>query len=80
MEVLLLYFFRYPWLYEVVLAVKPHEETMSKLFLYDGIVECRQTLSFEKMDTASYTGKNDGFDYCEEYLRSTSSKTLLRQC
>ena len=43
---------------------------MSKLFSYD-VVECRRNLNFEKLDTASYTGKNDGVDYCEEYLRST---------
>ena len=33
---------------------------MSKLFSYDGVVKCRRNLNFEKMDTASYTGKNDG--------------------
>ena len=40
--------------------VKSHEKKMSKLFSYDGVVKCRQNLNFEKMDTASYTGKNDG--------------------
>ena len=38
---------------------KSHEKEMSKLFSYDGVVKCRQNLNFEKMDTASYTGKND---------------------
>ena len=58
--------------------VKSHEKKMSKLFSYDGVVKCRRNLNFEKMDTASYTGKNDGDD--EEYLRSTSNKILLWQC
>ena len=44
------------------------------------LVKCRRKLNFEKMDTASYTGKMMGFDYYEEYLRSTSNKILLRQC
>ena len=48
--------------------VKSHEKKMSKLFSYDGVVKCRRNLNFEKMDTASYTGKMIGFD--EEYLRS----------
>ena len=33
---------------------------MSRLFSYDGVMKCRQNLNFEKMDTAFYTGKNDG--------------------
>ena len=33
---------------------------MSKLFSYDSVVKCCQNLNFEKMDTASYMGKNDG--------------------
>ena len=41
--------------------VKSHEKKMSKLFSYDGVPsECRRNLNFEKTDTASYTGKNDG--------------------
>ena len=51
--------------------VKSHEKKMSKLSSYDGVVKCHQNLNFEKMDTASYTGKMMGFD--EEYLRSTSN-------
>ena len=54
------------------------KKKMSKLFSYDGVVKCRRNLNFEKMDTASYTGKMIGFD--EEYLRSASNKILLRQC
>ena len=45
--------------------VKSHEKKMSKLFSHDYdhyvVVRCRRNLNFEKMDTASYTGKNDGF-------------------
>ena len=57
--------------------VKSHEK-MSKIFSYDGVVKCRRNLHFEKMDTASYTGKNDGV-WCgifKEYLK----QMLLRQC
>ena len=63
-----------------VTMVKSHEKKMSKLFSYDGVVKCRRNLNFEKMDAASHTGKMMAFDYCEEYLRSTSNKILLRQC
>ena len=41
---------------------------MSKLFSYDGVVKCRRNLNFEKMNTASYTGKNDGLLF-KEYLK-----------
>ena len=40
--------------------VKSYEKGMPKLFSYDGVVKCRRNLNFEKMDTVSYTGKNDG--------------------
>ena len=41
--------------------VKSYEKKeMSKLFSYDSVVKCRQNLNFVKMDTASYTRKNDG--------------------
>ena len=40
--------------------VKSHEKRMSKLFFYDGVVNCRQNLNFEKVNTASYTRKTDG--------------------
>ena len=43
-------------------------------------MKCCRNLNFQKMDNASYKGKIDEFDYCEEYLRSTSNKILLRQC
>ena len=44
------------------------------------IVKCGRNLDFEKMGTAPSQEKMMGFDYCEEYLRSTSNKVLLRQC
>ena len=57
---------------------------MSKLFSYDyhhyDVVKCRRNLNFEKKDTAPYTGKMKGFDYCDEYVWSTSKKILLKQC
>ena len=56
---------------------------MSKLFSYEGVVKCRRNLNFEKMDTASYRVTQEkmmGFDYCEENLRRTSNKILLRLC
>ena len=34
-------------------------------------------VDFEEMDTECSTGKIIYFEYCEEYLRSTSSKILL---
>ena len=40
--------------------VKSHGKKLSKLFFYDNLVKCRRNLNFEKMDTASYIGKNDG--------------------
>ena len=43
-----------------VTMVKSHEKKMSKLVSCDGVVKCRQNLNFQKMDTASYTEKNDG--------------------
>ena len=48
--------------------VKSHEKKMSKLFSYDGVVKCRRNLNFEKVNTASYTGKNDGL-WFKEYLK-----------
>ena len=46
--------------------VKSHEKKkMLKLFSYNynhyDVVKCYQNLKLEKMDTAPYTGKNDGF-------------------
>ena len=56
---------------------------MSKLFSYDGIVKCRRNLNFEKMDTASYTGKNDGvwllWRKYKEYLKQNIITAVLRK-
>ena len=42
--------------------------TMADHYSYDSysydhydVVKCRRNLNFEKMNTAAYTGKNDGF-------------------
>ena len=59
--------------------VKSHEKKMSKLFSYDDVLKCRRNLNFEKKDIALTQEKMMGFDYCEEYLRSTSNKILLWQ-
>ena len=40
--------------------VKSPGKKMSKLFSYYGAVKFRRNLNFEKMDTVSYTVKNDG--------------------
>ena len=44
------------------------------------MVKCRRNKNFEGMDTELSTGKMMDFDYCEEYLRSISSKALLWHC
>ena len=63
--------------------VKSHEKKMSKLFSYDGVVKCRRNLNFEKMDTASYTGKNDGvwllWGIFKEYLKQNIITSVLRK-
>ena len=58
--------------------VKSHEK--KKLFSYDGVVKCRRNLNFEKMDTASYTGKNDGvwWGIFKEYLKQNIIMKVLR--
>ena len=60
---------------------------MSKLFSYDydhyDVVKCHRNLNFEKMDTAPYTGKNDGFwlpwGICKEYIKQNIIKAVLRK-
>ena len=54
---------------------------MSKLFSYDGVVKSRRNLNFEKMDTASYTGKDDGvwWGIFKEYLKQNIITTVLRK-
>ena len=64
--------------------VKSHEKKMSKLFSCDGHSEgkCRRNLNFEKMDAASYTGKNDGTlllrGIFKEYLKQNIITAGLR--
>ena len=56
---------------------------MLKLFSCDydyyNIMKCRRNMNFEEMDTEPSTGKNDGFCYFEEYLRSIPNKILSWQ-
>ena len=56
---------------------------MSKLFFYDGVVKCLRNLNFEKMDTASYTGKNDGawllWRIYKKYLKQNIITVVLRK-
>ena len=42
--------------------VKSHEKKCPNYFRMtdDGVVKCCRNLNFEKMDTVSYTGQNDG--------------------
>ena len=46
---------------------------MSKSFSHEGVVKCPRNLNFEKKDTASYEGKNDGvwllWGIFKEYLK-----------
>ena len=59
--------------------VESHGKKKKKLFPYDGVVNCRQNLSFEKMDTASYTEKNDGVRWgiFKEYLKQNIITAVL---
>ena len=63
--------------------VKSYEKKMWKLFSYDGVVKCRRNLNFEKMDTASYTGKNDGvwllWGIFKEYVKQNIITAVLRK-
>ena len=51
---------------------------MSKLFSYGDVVKCRRNLNLEKMDNASYTGRNDSFIYLSIYLYLTNNLTNLQ--
>ena len=59
--------------------LKSHEKKMPKLF--PGVVKFRQNLNFEKMDTASYTWKNDGvwWGIFKEYLKQNIITVVLRK-
>ena len=53
---------------------------MSKLFSYYSVVKFRQYLNFEKMDTVSCTGKNDGvWGIFKEYLKQNIIMVVLRK-
>ena len=59
------------------------QKKMSKLFSYDGVVKCCQNLNFTKMDTASYTGKNDGvwlqWGIFKEYVKQNIITAVSRK-
>ena len=61
--------------------VKLHEKKISKLFSHDGVVKCHWNLNFEKMDIASYTGKNDlvWWGIFKEYLKQNIITAMLRK-
>ena len=63
--------------------VKSYEKKMSKLFSYVGVVKCRRNLKFGKMDTAPYTGKNDGvwllWGIFKDYLEQNIITAVLRK-
>ena len=66
---------------------KKNSHRKKKLFSYDydhcDVVKCPRNLNFEKMDTAPYTGKNDGFwlpwGICKEYIKQNIIKAVLRK-
>ena len=55
---------------------KIKQNKLSKLFSCDYLnthlstVKSHRSVNFEEIDIETSTGKNDGFDYCEEYLRN----------
>ena len=48
---------------------------MSKLFSYDGVVKC---LNFKKVNTASYTGKNDGLLFKEYFKQNVITAVFIQ--
>ena len=56
---------------------------MPKLFSYDGVVKFCQNLKSEKVDTASYTGKNAEvwlqWGIFKEYLKQNITTAVLRK-
>ena len=67
---------------------KSQEKKMSKLFSYDYdhydvASEKSRKSNFEKMDTAPYARKNDGFwllwGKCKEYIKQNVIKAVLRK-
>ena len=63
--------------------VKSNKKNMLKLFSYDGVVKCPRYLNFEKMDTASYAGKNEGvwllWGKFRDYLKQNIITAVLRK-
>ena len=67
--------------------LKSLKKKMSKLFSLwlwsSDVVKCHRNLNFEKMNTAPYTGKNDGFwllwGICKEYIKQNIIKAVLRK-
>ena len=59
--------------------VKSHEK--EKLCSYDSVLKCRRNMNFEKMDTVSYTGKNDGvwWGIFKEYFKQNIITAVLRK-
>ena len=59
--------------------VKSHEKKF--FFSYGDVVKCRQNLHFEKMDTASYTEKNNGvwWGIFKEYFKQNIIAAVLRK-
>ena len=66
--------------------VKSHVKKLSTLFSYDydhyNVVKCRQDLNFEKMGTAPYTEKIDGFwllwGIFKEYIKQNNMVVLTK--
>ena len=52
-------------------------------FSYGGVMKCHWNLNFEKMNNASYTGKNDGvwllWGIFKEYLKQNIITSVLRK-
>ena len=67
--------------YAITSAVTMLKSHKKKAKLFSGVVKCRRNLIFEKMDTASYTGKNDGvwWGIFKEYLKQNIITAVLRK-
>ena len=61
-----------------VSLAKSHEKKCQDYFLVT-----KRNLNFEKMDTAPYAGKSDGFwllwGICKEYIKENIIKAVLRK-
>ena len=56
---------------------------MTMIILRCDVVKCSRNLNFEKMDTAPYTAKNDGFwllwGIFKEYIKQNIITAVLRK-